>query len=217
VRHVEGLEKGWRIQLEGGQSIDTDAVCVCLPAYAAAPLLDSIHVGLAKALNDIPHADSLAVYYAFKEKDIGHPHVASGFLVPAVEKRSLTACTFAHRKFAGRAPLGFALLRAYAAGKAATTMLHMADADIEKRMLKDLKELLDIKTNPIFSTVYRYPKGLPQYTIGHLDRLETIRKHVAALPTLAVAGNWKNGVGLPDCIESGERAADHVVMDLCQV
>jgi len=212
---VEG--ERWKIKLSNAQEIEADGICVTLSAESTALLLQDLFPALSNTLREIPHADSLSAYYAVKKSLIGNAIAGSGLLVPEVERKSFTACTLVHNKFSDRAPKEFALLRAFAGGKAANALWSMSDDEIQRRIFADLKAILKIRGTPEFTEIFRYRKGLPHYTVGHLDRIETIKKNLAALPTLALGGNWRQGVGIPDCIDSGERAADQVIMDLCQI
>jgi len=214
---LQGLESGWKVTLSSKEEILTDAVCLALPAEGSAAILDETDPGLAQILRQTPHADSLSVYFALPKKAIRAPIEGAGLLVPKSERKSFTACTLVHNKFPHRAPDGMALLRAFAGGKAADALWSFSDEEIERRIFNDLKAILNIQGTPHFTQLYRYRKGLPLYTMGHLDRIEAVRQHLSALPTLALAGNWRQGIGIPDCIDSGERAADQLIMDLCRV
>jgi oxygen-dependent protoporphyrinogen oxidase len=216
VIRLEGREAGWGVTLSNQQQILADAVCVALSADAAATVIEATDSGLAQTLRAIPHADSLSTYYAFKKSALGKSIDGAGVLIPASERKSFTACTFAHQKFAGRAPEGHVLLRAFVGGKKADALWGLSDGDIERKIFNDLKAMFQIKASPLFIETYRYRKGLPHYTLGHLDRIEDIRKRLSALTGLAVTGNWRQGIGIPDCIDAGERAAEQLVMDLCR-
>jgi protoporphyrinogen/coproporphyrinogen III oxidase len=213
---VMGLHKkrggeGWNLQLIKGQGLEADAVILALPAYGASALLFSENPELSDLLKTIPYAGSATINYAFREKAIRHPLDGFGFVTPRAEKRATLACTFTHRKFEGRAPSGFALLRAFVGGALQEELLQRHDEDLEKHVLKDFREILGITQPPLFSSIQRWPKAMPQYTLGHIQRVLQIEEAVLRMPNLAVAGNWLHGVGIPDCIESGERAADQLL------
>jgi oxygen-dependent protoporphyrinogen oxidase len=217
ITQLQGMESGWRMLLSNKQTLDADAVCLALPSEACASIVEEVSPRLAQTLRQIPLADSLSVYFALKKTALGKKMDGAGLLVPESERKSFTACTFVHNKFAGRVPEGYALLRTFIGGKAAGALWGLSDTEIERRVFTDLRALLNIQGAPLFSQLYRYRKGLPHYTMGHLDRIDEIRRQLAALPTLALAGNWRQGVGVPDCIDSGERAADQLMMDLCRI
>ena len=217
VSQIEKSGSKWRLTLNEGQTMEADAVCIALPAPGISRLASFFDSEVASLVGKIPYTDSITANFALKESDIKNPLNGFGFVVPEIEKRSLSACTFVHRKFPGRAPKGYALLRAYAGGKAAAALWNQSDADIQSRFFSDLKALLGITGTALFSTLQRYKNALPQYAVGHLDRLKEIDAKMAQHRGLALAGNWRRGVGVPDCIESGEDAADSIVMQLCQI
>jgi len=142
---------------------------------------------------------------------IAHPLNGFGFVVPFIEKRSLIACTFSNVKFSGRAPEGHVLLRAFAGGALQPEIFALDDAEMAKRVESDLRELLGIREDPRFIEVAKWERSMPQYEVGHLERVSEIEKLVSEMPGLALAGNAYRGAGIPDCIRSGEAAAESLV------
>lgn len=198
----------WQVRSEHGTAITVDAVCLAVPAYAAASLLVETDVLLAAGLKQIPYESTATVNLAYRRADIPHPLDGFGFVVPFIEKRSLIACTFSSVKFAGRAPQDSVLLRAFVGGALQAGLVELDEAEMLSRVRADLRDLLGIKVAPLFSAVSRWPRSMPQYEVGHIARINKIAERLAALPGLALAGNAYSGVGLPDCIRSGETAAD---------
>lgn len=198
---------GWAVGTESGVSLHADAVCVAIPTYAAAQLLQETDGKLSHELESISYASTATVNLAYRRGDILHPLDGFGFVVPFIEKRSLIACTFSSIKFPGRAPGGFALLRAFVGGALQPDMFALDEAQVLQRVQADLLELLGIEKAPVFSEVTRWPRSMPQYEIGHLDRVQRIDNQLTQLPTLKLAGNAFRGAGIPDCIRSGEKAA----------
>ncbi len=131
--------------------------------------------------------------------------------MPFIERRSMIACTFSSVKFPGRAPEGFVLLRVFLGGALQSELLELAETDLLSRVLRDLNDLLGIEAPPLWSDFRKWERSMPQYHVGHLDLVESINKRVASLPNLALAGNAYAGPGLPDCIRSGEAAADNLL------
>ena len=194
----------WRIKAASGESFEADAVCLAVPAYVAAKLLENINPQLAKQLNAIKYASTATINFAYPRSAIKHPLNGFGFVVPFIEKRSLLACTFSSVKFSGRAPDDHVLLRAFAGGALQPEMF----ADPEQKIEKDLCELLGITGKPLFTQIAKWERSMPQYEVGHLDRVEKIENATEALPGFALAGNAYRGAGIPDCIKSGEAAAE---------
>lgn len=197
----------WRIKADSGESFEADAVCLAVPAYTAAHLLENINPQLAMQLSAIKYASTATINFAYPRAAIKHPLNGFGFVVPLIEKRSLIACTFSSVKFAGRAPNNHVLLRAFAGGALQPEMF----ADPEPRIEKDLSELLGIEGKPVFTEIAKWERSMPQYEVGHLDRVQTIESEVSRMKGLALAGNAYRGAGIPDCIRSGENAAQNLV------
>jgi protoporphyrinogen/coproporphyrinogen III oxidase len=201
-------KQSWRIQTTQGETIVADAVCLALPAYVSAGLLRSSDTQLASELESIPYASSATVNLAYKRADIPHPLDGFGFVVPFIEKRTVMACTFSSVKFAGRAPQGHALLRAFVGGALQPETLELDETDLHSAVRTDLKDLLGIERPPLFAEVSRWERSMPQYHVGHVARVQRIAERLASLPNLALAGNAYSGLGIPDCVRSGEAAAE---------
>ena len=202
--------RAWQLRTDSGESFEADAVCLAIPAYTAAKLLENISPRLASQLNAIKYASTATINLAYPRKSVAHPLNGFGFVVPFIEKRSLLACTFSNVKFAGRAPEDHVLLRAFAGGALQPEMFDDPGIRIEK----DLCELLSIKGKPLFMEIAKWKRSMPQYEVGHLDRVQAIEKEVAGLPGFALAGNAYRGAGIPDCIRSGESAAQSLVSEV---
>jgi oxygen-dependent protoporphyrinogen oxidase len=198
----------WQVRSENGPAITVDAVCLAVPAYVAASLLLETDVLLSAGLNHIPYESTATVNLAYRRADVAHPLDGFGFVVPFIEKRSLIACTFSSVKFAGRAPQDSVLLRAFVGGALQSELVELDEAEMLARVRADMHDLLRIENAPLFSKISRWRQSMPQYEIGHVARVNKIAERVAALPGLALAGNAYSGVGIPDCIRSGEAAAD---------
>src|SRR5262249_17892729 len=138
-----------------------------------------------------------------------HPLNGFGFVVPFIEKRSLIACTFSNVKFNDRAPEDHVLLRAFAGGALQPEIFELND--LESRIEADLRALLNIDRKPLFAEVAKWKRSMPQYEVGHLDRVQKIEHELKNFPNLALAGNSYRGAGIPDCIRSGETAAESLV------
>lgn len=207
---VEGIERSgatWTVNTNAGESLEADAVCLAVPAYTVAKLLQNVNPALATHLDAIKYASTATINLAYPRAAIKHPLDGFGFVVPFIEKRSLLACTFSSVKFPGRAPDDYVLLRAFAGGALQPEMF----ADPGPRIEADLSELLGIDRKPLLSEVAKWERSMPQYEVGHLDRVEAIENEVRKLSGLALAGNAYRGAGIPDCIRSGETAAESLI------
>ena len=210
VMRLEPAGLGFTLTLAGGGSLAADAVVLALPHGAAAKLLEplaDLGAGAAAALRAIPAASTATVSLGFRREDVRHPLDALGLLVPAREGRPLGACTFASTKFPGRAPAGAVLVRAYlGVGTAGGGELPRDDDALTDLALAELEGVLGLASPPLLARVHRFPHGNPQYLVGHHERIAAVE---AALPPgLALAGCAYHGLGIPDCIASGRRAAE---------
>jgi oxygen-dependent protoporphyrinogen oxidase len=212
IRTVEKTGEGkWKIFTAGGELISADGVCLALPAHIAATLLIQTAPQVATELAAIPYASTATVNLGYRRDDIPHALNGFGFVVPYVERRALLACTFSSVKFPGRAPDGSALLRAFVGGALQPDMFALDDAEMISRVRNDLRELLGIEKAPIFAEVSKWSRSMPQYELGHLDRVQRIHDALKELPGLKVVGNAFTGAGIPDCIRNGETAAKELV------
>jgi oxygen-dependent protoporphyrinogen oxidase len=203
-------EQGWKLRTDKEGPINADAICLAVPAYVAAQLLTSLDQTLAAQLNAIKYASTATINFAFPRSAIQHPLDGFGFVVPFVEKRSLIACTFSSVKFPGRAPKDHVLLRAFVGGALQPEMFALEESEMLARVESDLRELLGNTAKPLFAEVSKWKSSMPQYEVGHLDRVAAIENSVRELPGLTLAGNAYRGAGIPDCIRSGETAAEHL-------
>ena len=205
----------WRVDT-GHAGLEADAVICTLPAFAAARALTTLDSELAGELGAIPFSSTATVNLAYRRNDISHPLDGYGFVVPHVEHRKIMACTFSSVKYAGRAPENVALLRCFAGGALQPDMLDQPDELLEAQVREDLEALLGISGEPILCRTTRYLDCMPQYNVGHLDRVERIEARLGRFPTLALAGKSYRGVGIADCIHGGETAAEGIVEGLAQ-
>ena len=131
-----------------------------------------------------------------------------GYVIPKAEGRAILACTWTSTKFPHRAPEGYGLIRAFIGRAGADDVVARPDTDLLALAQAEVREVLGVTAAPTLSRVFRWPQAMPQYTLGHLDRVRTVERCLAGRPGLWVAGNAYSGIGLPDCIASGEKAAE---------
>jgi oxygen-dependent protoporphyrinogen oxidase len=201
---------GWKIVTGDSGAIEADAVVLATPAHQSARFVADLDPNLADELRGIPYASSATVSLAYREDQIPRGLDGFGFVVPLVEARSVVACTYSSMKYPGRAPDGHALLRAFVGGAMQQSLFEQDDAAMVGSVRRELRELLGITSEPLLTRIHRHPQAMPQYRVGHLDRMARIDTALARHPGLAVAGNAYRGVGIPDCVHSGELAAESV-------
>ena len=214
VTGIERADSGtWRVTLENGESIEGDAVVVATEAWCAEKLLRDVDVAVADLIATIPCSSSATVPMAFRSEDFPPDRKWFGILSPIVENRPLLAVTLSSSKWPGRTPEGRVLLRGFVGGPRNQHMLDEAtDAELIESVRQQIVELLGMRPDaqPVFAKVYRWIGGMPQYTLHHLDRVDEIERLVGEVPGLGLAGGAYRGVGIPNCIESGERAVTKV-------
>jgi oxygen-dependent protoporphyrinogen oxidase len=212
---VTGLERhgaAWRIATAGAGRLDADRVIVTTEAHAAARIARYVDPTLAALLAEIPYASSATISLGYRRADVPHPLDGFGFVVPRTEERAVLACTFSSVKYPGRAPEGHALLRCFVGGALDPQTLEGDDGTLVARTRADLRAALGIAAEPLLTRVARWPASMPQYRVGHLERVETLERRVASVPGLALAGGAYRGVGIADCVRSGEAAAERAVL-----
>jgi oxygen-dependent protoporphyrinogen oxidase len=198
--------EGWRV-LAPGESGSFDAVVIATPAPAAAALLETVCVGLASELRSIAYSSSVTVALGYGQEVRRSLPPGFGFLVPRGEGKRMLASTFVHNKFPQRAPPDRALLRCFVGGSRDPAVVDLPDAEILRIVGGELHQILGITAEPRFTRVYRWRGAMAQYAVGHLDRLERIEGLRRPLRGLSLAGNAYRGIGLPDCVRSGQEAA----------
>ncbi len=203
-------ETRWTIRCANGSRFSADGLVLATPAFATARLVRGFNRALSQHLSAIPYSSTATVNMAYRRAQIPHPLNGFGFVVPRVEQRSILAGTFSSIKYAGRAPSAHALLRTFVGGALQAELFERDDAEIRALVRSELQQLLGIEAAPLLTRIARYPRSMPQYRVGHLQRVDEIERQVAGHPGLALAGNAYRGVGLADCVRSGEAAAEAV-------
>ena len=180
---------------------------IATTAHQAAVLLGEMDPSLASELNGIEYASSAIVVTAHKLANVRHPLNSFGLVVPHCERRRILATSFSSRKFPERAPADSVLMRTFVGGAMQPELYDLDDDDIRRIVVEELSDIFGIQGEPELSVLVRYPRSMPQYFVGHLDRVARIESKTATHPGLALAGNALRGVGVPDTIASGEAAA----------
>jgi oxygen-dependent protoporphyrinogen oxidase len=194
--------EGWRIGLADGTAVEAARVILAVPAGPAAQILAGLDAELAARLAAIPYNSSMTIALGYDRQALGHPLDGFGFLIPKVERRKLVACTWVGTKFNHRVPPDKAVLRCFLGGA------HIDEPDdaLIAAIREELRDLMGVTATPAFHTVQRWRKAMAQYTLGHQGRVREIRGLAGRHAGLALAGNFLDGIGIPDCIRSGQAA-----------
>ena len=207
VESIRRQGDGYAITLADGHPIRVDAVILATPAFVTARLLADLDPVLADLHAQIPHTSAAIITLAFTASDLPHPLDGYGYVIPQVEETDLLACTWTSSKWDGRAPVGSALIRVYAGRYGRRDVTQLDDAELLALARAEVESTLGIAATPVRTWIHRWPNAMPQYLLGHTERLAQIEQRLAQNPGLFLAGAAYRGVGIPDCIESGERVA----------
>ncbi len=214
LKSIARRENAWHLNFGNGRSETADGVILATPAHIAGEVTRSLDSELSNDLSAIPYASSATLTMAIRREQVDHALDGFGFVVPVVEGHALIAATFSSVKFAGRAPHGWLLLRAFLGGALQPEVYDMSDDQLREVVIRDLRKLIGLKGEPVFSDLYRWPLSMPQYPVGHLHHVADIHDKLSHWPGLTVAGNGYTGVGIPDCVNSGEQAAEALLKSL---
>lgn len=201
----------YQIELQNGELLEADAVILATPAFISGNLLSSLDPSLASDLQSIPYASTATVSLAYRQSDIPRDLDGYGYVIPRREGRRALACTWTSTKFPHRAPEGYALIRVFV-GRAGQD-IPWNENDLLALAKEELQLTLGITADPLLHRVFLWEKAMPQYNLGHPDILKRIDVALEKHPGLALAGNGYRGIGIPDCIHSGELAMEKVLRD----
>jgi oxygen-dependent protoporphyrinogen oxidase len=203
---------GYRVAQTDGAQLMADAVILATPANVAAALLRESAPTASAHLGEIGYGSIGNAYLAFRRSDVPDPLDGYGMVIPHGERRRIDGMSWTSSKWVGRAPADHALLRIFFGGPHTRELTTLDDKRVLAIVRAELEALLGIKAPPLFQRVYRWQDGYPQYTVGHLARVEALN---AALPSgLLVTGSAYRGIGVPDCVRQGQEAAQQVVAAL---
>jgi oxygen-dependent protoporphyrinogen oxidase len=199
---------GWSIAFEGGASVFSDAIVFAVPAYAAADLLRGQDPDLADSLQGIRYNSIATVNLIYESGALSHIPAVSGFIVPFIERRRIVAATFSTLKYSGRAPAGAAIVRTFVGGALQPELLRLDEDQLADLSARELSDLLGIRGVRARGLVTKWMRLLPEYGLGHRDRVTEINARARRLGGLWLAGSAYGGVGIPDCVAAGQAAVE---------
>lgn len=218
---VSGARSAWRVTWQDGQDKPEserqtwtelfDGVIITAPSYNAKELLNPLDSRLGELLGTIGHTGTAIASMAFKNEQIHHPMDGMGAVVPKIEHTPILAMSFSTHKYPHRSPEGTQLIRVFAGGARDASLAVMPDEQLTPLLVEKMRPLLKIEGNPYTVHTAHWPNTMPQYYVGHLDRVAEIEQRVSTFSGLALAGNSYHGVGVPACIHSGEQAAEAIL------
>jgi oxygen-dependent protoporphyrinogen oxidase len=201
----------WHVTLEAGEALEADSVILATPAPVTGSLLASLDPELAPVLGSIPYASTATVTLAYRQSNLSHPLDGYGYVIPRREERRALACTWTSTKFPHRAPDDYALIRVFVGRAGQESDIPWDEAGLLDLAREELELTLGITAEPLVSRVFIWESAMPQYNLGHPEKLAQIDAALEKYPDLALAGNGYCGIGIPDCIHSGELAVERII------
>jgi len=212
VKAVEPRGTGYRVILESGEALEADQVVLGTASYDSAEMVKGFDETLAAQLNRIEWSSSATVSIAFRKEDVRVPLKGFGFIVPRVEGRRINAATYSSIKWSFRAPDDHILIRGFVGGGHHEELVQeLDDAGLTTMVLEELDAILGLKANAQFSKIYRFIKGMPKYTVGHLDRIALLDRTLSTHPGLHLIGCSYKGIGIGDCVHEAQIAAEKIL------
>ncbi len=159
---------------------------------------------------EIPYPPVASVALGFRREDVAHPLDGFGVLIPSKERRTTLGALFSSTLFEGRAPEGQVVLTAFIGGRRHDEVGDWGEARVIERVLDDLGPILGFRAQPVMTHISRWPRAIPQYELGHLERIAALDTALAGLPGLWTRANWRDGVAVSDCIRNGWALAERM-------
>lgn len=214
VQKIEQKGDGFLLTLEDGQQLDVDMVVTAAPAYAVAQMLDELSKTSATLLRQIPYATMNVICFGYQRERINFDLNGFGYLIPKAEGCDTLGTLWDSSIFSNRAPEGMVLLRSMMGGAANPAAIDLSADEVKARTMHDLKQIMQIESEPDFVKIFRHRHAIPQYTRGHAKRLRELEESLRGFPDLILTGNAFYGVGLNDCVHAANQAATKVVSRL---
>lgn len=217
---VTGIEKvsdasGYLLALAKGDLLKVMSVVFATPAFVTADLFKKIDPVLSSELFSLPYVSTATISLAYERKEISYPMNGFGFVIPRIENRKIMACTWTSIKFAHRAPHDKLLIRCFVGGIKNEHLTRLNESALIAIAREELRDIMGIQAEPLFTRVFRWEKSMPQYMVGHEAKIKRIEERLSLNPGLFLAGSAYNGIGISDCIKSGEKAALAALKFLC--
>lgn len=196
----------WQVRA-GRAAYEAERIVIAVGAEQAAQLLTPLDAAPATELRAIHYPPVMSVALGFSRQQVRHPLDGFGMLIPRREQRTTLGALFSSTLFPGRAPDGRVLLTAFIGGARNAAVAGLDDGAIVGAVLADLRALLGVDGEPVFTLVNRWPRAIPQYELGHLARIERIDAALARFPGLHTRANWRDGISVADCVTNAQRFA----------
>jgi protoporphyrinogen/coproporphyrinogen III oxidase len=211
---VDKQKDNYLVYLSDGSQLEAEAVVFAAPAFETSGMVKGIDRNLSSVLSEIPYPAVSVVCFGYKRERFKHPLDGFGFLIPGREGRRILGTLWDSSVFPNRAPEGYVLLRSMLGGVRMSDLALQDENRLTDVVMAELRDVMGITAQPDFVKVYTHKQGIPQYPLGHQQRLATIDKMTSNFKRLYVTGNAYRGIGVNDCIENSYTLAERIVQEI---
>ena len=211
VTGLKAIDGGWELRLADGSNFDAEIVVSAAPAHVLKELTWSLDGGLSELLAGIPYAPMNVICFGYEQDKVERDLNGFGYLIPKKEGCEILGTLWDSSIFTGRAPEGHIMLRSMMGGATTPEAIGLSDTEVKKRTMGELKKIMGISAEPDFVRIFRHQRAIPQYVVGHADRLAAIDEQLKAHTGLILTGNAFFGIGLNDCVNAANKAGEQVM------
>jgi len=216
VERVLKKTRGYEIELNGGEVLAADSIIMTVPHHTIYTIFPEYE--FFQDFKDVPSTSIATIALGFPKEAVQKDIDGTGFLISRNSDYTITSCTWLHKKWPHTTPDGKVLLRCFVGRSGGEAIVDLSDDQIVANVMTDLFKMIEIKQDPELTIVSRWINAMPQYTVGHQERMKNVREGIKKeLPGIFIAGGSYNGVGLPDCIKQGEEAVAEVLKYLQEI
>ncbi|WP_394233213.1 protoporphyrinogen oxidase [Niallia oryzisoli] len=210
VERVRKNRSSYEIELNGGEVLVADSIIMAVPHQTVYHIFPEYE--FFQDFKDVPSTSVATIALGFPKEAVQKDIDGTGFLISRNSDNTITSCTWLHKKWPHTTPDGKVLLRCFVGRSGGEAIVDLSDDQIVANVMSDLSKTISLSQDPELSVVSRWPHAMPQYTVGHQERIAKVTKGLKEeLPGIFLAGSSYNGVGLPDCIKQGEEAVSNVL------
>jgi oxygen-dependent protoporphyrinogen oxidase len=211
VAGLKPVSGGWEMSFADGSTFDADIVVSAAPAHVLKGLCQPFDSNLYELLEEIPYAPMNVICFGYEREKIARDLDGFGYLIPKKEGCEILGTLWDSSIFPQRAPEGHVLLRSMMGGATNPDAINLSDAEVKEKTMVELKKIMGVSVEPDFVRIFRHQRAIPQYVVGHAERLLALEENLKHHPGLIFTGNAFFGVGLNDCVNAANKAGEQVI------
>ena len=211
VTGLKAIDGGWELRLADGSNYDANVVVSAAPAHVLKELTGPLDGELSELLDGIPYAPMNVICFGYEQSKVERDLDGFGYLIPKKEGCEILGTLWDSSIFPSRAPEGHVMLRSMMGGATNPAAVELSDAEVKQRTMAELKKIMGIKAEPDFVRIFRHKRAIPQYVVGHAERLAAIDERLKSHAGLVLTGNAFSGIGLNDCVNAANKAGEQVI------